>query len=124
MGVVVTAAATLAAGYPLGLVQHLGGRLRTSAEIARALTLTVTYADRSQTTRTRILTNLGLQRARVRTITRRAERIRHVEDVVRQLTFDQRDDKLHRLETALDKATNRYGAGLGSGEPPAPRPHR
>ncbi|MEW1629782.1 flavoprotein [Streptomyces sp. NPDC089173] len=40
----------------LGLVQDLGGRLRTSGEIAQALTLTVTYADRTQTTRTRTLT--------------------------------------------------------------------
>ncbi|MGO1025750.1 DinB/UmuC family translesion DNA polymerase [Streptomyces rubiginosohelvolus] len=37
----------------LGLVQELGGRLRTSGEIAQALTLTVSYADRTKTTRSR-----------------------------------------------------------------------
>ncbi|ALC32366.1 helix-hairpin-helix domain-containing protein [Streptomyces sp. CFMR 7] len=113
----------------LGLVQDLGSRLRTEGEIAQALTLTVTYADRTQTTRTRplneptahtpalaatarqLLTGLGLQRARVRTIALRAERLRPAEDTVHQLTLDDRDDKLHRLETALDKATARYGSG-------------
>ncbi|MFD6660669.1 hypothetical protein ACFWEB_36665 [Streptomyces parvus] len=101
----------------LGLVQDLGGRLRTSGEIAQALTLTVTYADRTQTTRTRtlteptahtpaladtarqLLTELGLQRARVRTLTLRAERLRSAEETVHQLTLDARDDKLRRLET-------------------------
>ncbi|MFB7998942.1 hypothetical protein ACFC4G_39715 [Streptomyces sp. NPDC056002] len=70
----------------LGLAQELGARLRTAGEITQALTLTVTYADRTQTTRTRSLTEptahtpalaatardllagLGLQRARVRAL--------------------------------------------------------
>ncbi|MFK0187908.1 hypothetical protein ACIQV1_27295 [Streptomyces rubiginosohelvolus] len=39
----------------------------------------------------------------------RAERLRPSEDTVHQLTLD---DKLHRLETALDKATNRYVPGI------------
>ncbi|MER6774980.1 hypothetical protein ABT389_35230 [Streptomyces bacillaris] len=113
----------------LGLVQELGARLRTGGEIAQALTLTLTYADRTQTTRTRALTEptahtpalaatarqpltgLGLQRARVRTIALRAERLRPAEDTVHQLTLDGRDDKLH-LEIALDKATARYGPGV------------
>ncbi|MFC8730604.1 DinB/UmuC family translesion DNA polymerase [Streptomyces bacillaris] len=106
-----------------------GPRLRTSGEIAQALTLT--YADRTQTTRTRaltvptahtpalaavarqLLTGLGLQRARVRTIALRAERLRPAEDTARQLTLDDHDDKLHRLETALDKATARMRATAG-----------
>ncbi|MEQ4611530.1 helix-hairpin-helix domain-containing protein [Streptomyces cavourensis] len=113
----------------LSLVQDLGSRLRTGGESAQALTLTLTYADRTQTTRTRtlteptahtpalaatarqLLTGLGLQRARVRTIALRAERLRPAEDTVRQLTLDGRDDKLYRLESALDKATARYGSG-------------
>lgn len=70
----------------LRLVQELGAWLCTSGEITQALTLTVTYADRTQTTRGRtlteatahtpalattareLLTGLGLQRARVRTL--------------------------------------------------------
>ncbi|MFB8125732.1 helix-hairpin-helix domain-containing protein [Streptomyces bacillaris] len=121
----------------LGLVQDLGARLRTGGEIAQALTLT--YADRTQTTRTRtltepaahtpalaavarqLLTGLGLQRARVRTIALRAERLRPAEDTVRQLTLDGRDDKLHRLEIALDKATARYGPGVTGAAATFPR---
>ncbi len=37
----------------LRLLQELGARLRTSGEITQALTLTVTYADRTQTPRSR-----------------------------------------------------------------------
>ncbi|MFH9234410.1 DNA polymerase thumb domain-containing protein [Streptomyces globisporus] len=114
----------------LGLVQDLGGRLRTSGEIAQALTLTVTYADRTQTLRTRslteptahtpalaatareLLTGLGLQRARVRALALRAERLRPAEETVHQLTLDQRDDRLRRLEAALDRAASRYGPGI------------
>ncbi|MEU5372498.1 helix-hairpin-helix domain-containing protein [Streptomyces sp. NPDC005951] len=116
----------------LGLVQDLGQRLRASGEIAQALTLTVTYADHTQTTRTRTLTEptahtpalaatardlragLGLQRARVRTLALRAERLRPAEDTIHQLTLDTRDDKLRRLETALDKAATRYGCGVAA----------
>ncbi|MFF9684102.1 hypothetical protein ACF1FB_31200 [Streptomyces bacillaris] len=112
----------------LGLAQDLGSRLRTGGEIAQALTLTATYADRTQTTRTlteptahtpalaatarQLLTGLGLQRARIRTSALRAEHLRPAEDTVRQLTPDDPDDKLHRLETALEKATARCGPGI------------
>ncbi|MFJ6514099.1 DNA polymerase thumb domain-containing protein [Streptomyces sp. NPDC091406] len=123
----------------LGLVQDLGGRLRTSGEIAQALTLTVTYADRTQTTRSRtlpeptahtpalaatargLLTGLGLQRARVRALALRAERLLPAEDMVHQLTLDTRDDKLRRLETALDKAAARYGPGVAGAASTFPR---
>ncbi|WP_327335679.1 hypothetical protein OG384_03085 [Streptomyces sp. NBC_01324] len=124
----------------LRLIQELGSRLRTSGEIAQALTLTVTYADRTQTTRSRslaeatahtpalaatsreLLTGLGLQRARVRALALRAERLRPAEHTVHQLTFDDRDQKLRRLETALDRAIIRFGpgiAGAASAFPPA-----
>ncbi|MFF8981918.1 hypothetical protein ACF08E_00850 [Streptomyces globisporus] len=114
----------------LGLVQDLGRRLRTNGEITQALTLTVAYADRTQTTRTRslseptahtpalaatthaLLTCLGLQRARVRSISLRAERLRPAEETVHQLTLDDRDERLRRLETALDKAAARYRPGI------------
>ncbi|QUW85589.1 hypothetical protein SMIR_41815 (plasmid) [Streptomyces mirabilis] len=114
----------------LGLVQELGARLRTAGEITQALTLTVTYADRTQTTCTRSLTEptahtpalaaaardllagLGLQRARVRALALRAERLRPAEYAVHQLTLDDRDEKLLRLEAALDRARRRYGPGI------------
>ncbi|MEV7645412.1 helix-hairpin-helix domain-containing protein [Streptomyces rubiginosohelvolus] len=123
----------------LGLVQELGRRMRTSGEITQALTLTVTYADRTHTTRSRTLTEptahtpalavtartllagLGLQRARVRSFTLRAERLLPAEDTVHQLTLDHRDEKLRRLETALDKAATRYGPGAAGAASTFPR---
>ncbi|MGW1438658.1 DNA polymerase Y family protein [Streptomyces griseus] len=123
----------------LRLVQELGARLRTGSKIAQALTLTVSYADRTQTTRSRtlteptahtralavtardLLTGLGLQRARVRTLALRAERLRPAADTVHQLTLDTRDNKLRRLETALDKAATRYGPGVTGAASTFPR---
>ncbi|MFJ4003893.1 DNA polymerase thumb domain-containing protein [Streptomyces sp. NPDC090023] len=114
----------------LALAEDLGGRLREAAEIAQALTVTVTYADHTHTTRTRtlaeatahtpalagtarrLLADLGLQRARVRSISLRAERLRPAAHATHQLTLDDRDEKLHRLEAALDRARARYGPGV------------
>ncbi|MEW5543004.1 helix-hairpin-helix domain-containing protein [Streptomyces cyaneofuscatus] len=124
----------------LSLVQELGGRLRTSGEIAQALTLTVTYADRTQTTRTRslaeptahspalaatareLLTGLGLQRARVRTLTIRAEQLQPAEHAVRQLTLDHADDKAMLIEAVQDRARRRYGRDIIKPARLAPRP--
>ncbi|MGW1154823.1 DinB/UmuC family translesion DNA polymerase [Streptomyces rubiginosohelvolus] len=121
------------------MTQDLGRRLRTNDEITQVLTLTVSYADGTQTTRSRnlleptahtpapaatardLLTGLGLQRARVRTLTLRAERLRPAEDTVHQLTLDQRDDNLHCLGTALDEATSRYGPGITGAASTFPR---
>ncbi|MGW3304789.1 DNA polymerase Y family protein [Streptomyces rubiginosohelvolus] len=123
----------------LGLVQELGGRLRTSGEIAQALTLTVAYADGTQTTRSRTLveptahtpalaavaralvSGFGLQRARARSLALRAECLRPAEDTVHQLTLDGRDDKLRSLEKALDKAVARYGPGVAGAASTFPR---
>lgn len=124
----------------LGLVQVLGSRLRTSGEIAQALTLTVTYADRTQTTRNRslaeptahtpalatiareLLTGLGLQRARVRALTIRAERLRPAEHAVRQLTLDHADEKALLIEAVQDRARRRYGMDVIKPARLAPRP--
>ncbi|WP_329046784.1 DNA polymerase Y family protein [Streptomyces sp. NBC_01422] len=115
----------------LGLAEQLGFRLRdTQHEVCEALSLTVTYADHTSTSRTRTLTEptahtpslaetgrdllarLGLQRARVRAISLRAERLRPAEHASRQLTLDPRDDKARSLEAALDRARTRYGTGI------------
>lgn len=124
----------------LGLVQELGGRLRTSGEIAQALTLTATYADRTQTTRNRslaeptahtpalsatareLLTGLGLQRARVRALTVRAERLRPAEYAVHQLTIDHAEDKALLIEAVQDRARRRYGRDVIKPARLAPRP--
>lgn len=124
----------------LGLVQELGGQLRTSGDIAQALTLTATYADRTQTTRNRslaeptahtpalavtvreLLTGLGLQRARVRALTVRAERLRPAEHAVRQLTLDHADDKALLIEAVQDRARRRYGRDVIEPALLAPKP--
>ncbi|WP_408056380.1 DinB/UmuC family translesion DNA polymerase [Streptomyces mesophilus] len=111
----------------LPLTERLGLRLRTERQITRALALTVKYADGSTTTRSRTLTEptahtlaltdaaytmyamLGLQRARVRTLTLRAEGLHHAELTIQQMTFDPVDDKLRRIEEAADRARARFG---------------
>ncbi|WP_285572923.1 helix-hairpin-helix domain-containing protein [Streptomyces sp. RTGN2] len=114
----------------LGLTGELGHRLREQHSITQALTLTVTYADRTSTTRnphpgrtdrphpsahphrTRTPHALGLQRARVRTLSLRAERLLPAEQAVHQLALDTRDDKARVLEAILDRARIRYGPGI------------
>ncbi|GAA0424631.1 DNA polymerase Y family protein [Streptomyces luteireticuli] len=111
----------------LALTEHLGHRLRTDAHVTGALTLTVHYADRTTTTRTRsfteathhgsalttaaytLYTGLGLQRARVRTLALRAEHLSPADQATHQLTLDPGDDKARRIEAAADAARRRFG---------------
>ena len=112
----------------LTLADELGFRMRTDGQVARALTLTVRYADRSTTTRTRTLAEptahtpaltaaayalhdaLGLQRARVRAVHLRAEELTPAELATRQLSLDPVEDKARRAEEAADRARRRFGA--------------
>ncbi|MCZ7430482.1 DNA polymerase Y family protein [Streptomyces sp. WMMC1477] len=112
----------------LTLADDLGYRMRTDGQVARALTLTVRYADRSTTTRTRALPEptahtpaltapayalhdaLGLQRARVRALSLRAEDLTAADLASRQLSLDPREEKAHRAEAAADRARHRFGA--------------
>ncbi|MFF0727092.1 helix-hairpin-helix domain-containing protein [Streptomyces sp. NPDC004134] len=111
----------------LALTDRLGLQLRTEKQVTRALTLTVRYADRSMTTRTRKVAEptahtqaltalaydlhdrLGLQRARVRAMTLRAEELIAAELATRQLTFDSSDERARRIEAAADRARARFG---------------
>lgn len=112
----------------LALADRLGLELRTEGQVTRALTLTVRYADRSTTTRTRRLAEptahtpaltaaayeahdrLGLQRARVRGVALRAEDLTAAELAAHQLSFDPADEKARRAEAAADRARARFGA--------------
>lgn len=112
----------------LSLADELGFRMRTGGQAARALTLTVRYADRSVTTRTRTLAEpsahtpaltavayalhdgLGLQRARVRALALRAEELMPAELATLQLSLDPREEKARRAEAAADRARLRFGA--------------
>lgn len=101
--------------------------MRVDEQVCRSLTLTVRYADRSTTTRTRTLReptahsvalvaaayrihdSLGLQRARVRGLSLRAEGLAPAERATRQLTFDPVDDRARRIEAVADRARARFG---------------
>ncbi|WP_407702230.1 DinB/UmuC family translesion DNA polymerase [Streptomyces specialis] len=113
----------------LTLADELGYRLRGEGQTARALTLTVRYADRSATTRRRRLPEptahtpaltgtayalhdaLGLQRARVRAVALRAEELTETARATRQLSLDPGDDRRRRAEAAADRARRRFGPG-------------
>ncbi|MFC8516962.1 hypothetical protein [Streptomyces sp. NPDC057257] len=113
----------------LSAAEELGTRLRAVDKVCRTLTLTVRYADRTATTRTRTLKEptahsaaltrtayemydaLGLQRARVRSLLLRAESLGPAEQASYQLTFDPADEKLRRIEEAADRVRAKFGAG-------------
>jgi hypothetical protein len=110
----------------LTLTHQLGARLRDDQAVARTLTLTVRYADRSTTSRSRTLheatahtlaltrtatglyETLGLQRARVRSLSLTAE-LTNATAATHQLTLDPDDAKARRLEAAADRARHRFG---------------
>ncbi|MGW5930511.1 DNA polymerase Y family protein [Streptomyces anulatus] len=114
----------------LDLAGQLGTRLRTDAQAAAVLSITVRYADGATTTRTRTLPEathhttllarsaydlyetLGLQRARVRSITLRGENLTPAEHATRQLTFDHTIDKTLLIEAVQDRARRRYGTDI------------
>ncbi|MGW1957363.1 DNA polymerase Y family protein [Streptomyces sp. NPDC001920] len=111
----------------LSAAEELGARLRALDKICRTLTLTVRYADRSSTTRSRTLKEptahsaaltraaydmydaLGLQRARVRALALRAEGLDPAERASYQLTFDPLDEKARRIEEVADRARAKFG---------------
>ncbi|MFF4044230.1 hypothetical protein [Streptomyces sp. NPDC001816] len=111
----------------LSAAEELGARLRAVEKVCRTLTLTVRYADRSSTTRSRTLKEptahsasltrtaygmyeaLGLQRARVRALTLRAEGLTPAGQASYQLTFDPVDEKVRRIEEVVDRARAKFG---------------
>jgi nucleotidyltransferase/DNA polymerase involved in DNA repair len=113
----------------LSAAEELGARLRALEKVCRTLTLTVRYADRSSTARSRTLKEptahspalteaayrmyeaLGLQRARVRAIVLRAEGLDSAEHASHQLTFDPVDEKARRIEEVADRVRAKFGPG-------------
>ncbi|MGW0704424.1 DNA polymerase Y family protein [Streptomyces sp. NPDC002643] len=111
----------------LGLADQIGQRLRKERQVAGRTTLTVRYADRSSTTRTRtlpeptnhspalaaaslgLLASLGLQRARVRAFSIRADDLLSADSVYRQLSLDPKDARIRAAEAAADRARRRFG---------------
>ncbi|MER7185507.1 ImpB/MucB/SamB family protein [Streptomyces hyaluromycini] len=113
----------------LGLAEQIGRRLRGEQQITSRLTLTVRYADRSSTTRTRalpeptdhspalaaaalgLLASFGLQRARVRAFAIRADGLRPAGSAYWQLSLDPGDARARAAEAAADRARRRFGPG-------------
>ncbi|MFE8016237.1 hypothetical protein ACFU3O_26280 [Streptomyces antibioticus] len=113
----------------LSATEELGTRLRAVEKVCRVLTLTVRYADRSSTVRSRTLREptahssaltatayglyeaLGLQRARVRALALRAESLTPAEHASHQLTFDPADEKTRRVEQTTDRIRAKFGPG-------------
>jgi nucleotidyltransferase/DNA polymerase involved in DNA repair len=111
----------------LSAAEEIGARLRAVEKVCRTLTLTVRYADRSATTRSRTLVEptahsaalakavygmydaLGLQRARVRAIALRAEGLTPAEQASHQLSFDPVDERVRRIEEVADRARAKFG---------------
>lgn len=116
----------------LSLTEELGARMRDEDQVCRSLALTVRYADRtgySTITRSRTLPEptahslaltatayrmyeaLGLQRARVRGISLRAEGLAPAEHAAHQLMFDPVDDRARKIEAVADRARAKFGPG-------------
>lgn len=124
----------------LALADDIGRRLRADEQVARAVTLVVRYADRTNTTRTRTLAEptahtpslagpayelhdaLGLQRARVAALTLRAEDLRSAETAAHQLTFDQQEADARRVEPVVDRIAARWPGVVGPASAVALRP--
>ncbi|MCX4775362.1 DNA polymerase Y family protein [Streptomyces sp. NBC_01264] len=113
----------------LELAEELGARLRDEHQATGNLALSVRYADRSTSSRSRTLPEptahtrplattayelyglLALQRARVRSISLRAQDLRPETEAAEQLTLDPADDRARALEAVTDRARARYGHG-------------
>ncbi|MFK0142587.1 DNA polymerase Y family protein [Streptomyces murinus] len=130
----------------LALAEQIGIRLRDQDLAAGRLTLSVRYADRSSSTRTRslpeptahspvlaatalgALASLGLQRARVRAYSLSVDQLRPRDEAHQQLLFDPADERARAAEAASDRARHRFGedavrpASLAA--PSAPYPAR
>ncbi|MFJ5026091.1 DNA polymerase Y family protein [Streptomyces goshikiensis] len=113
----------------LSLSEEIAARLRDQRQAAGGLALSVRYADRSSSTRNRALAEasahtraiatsayelydlLALQRARVRSISLRAQDLRPASEATQQLTLGPCDDRALAIEAVTDRARARYGPG-------------
>jgi DNA polymerase-4 len=113
----------------LDAVVAIGDRLRRRHQVAGALTLTVSVADGSQISRSKTFPEathhtddlrtaaytafnaLGLQRARVRGLMVRAERLVDAGQAAQQISMDRTRENALRVEPAIDRLNDRFGPG-------------
>ncbi|ADB75882.1 DNA polymerase IV [Geodermatophilus obscurus DSM 43160] len=113
----------------LRLSERTAGRLRSGGWLARTVTIKVRFADFATITRSRTLDvatdvgqevydtaralfdALGLDRARIRLVGVRAERLVRAGSTPRQLELGARERGRREAELAADRAARRFGAG-------------
>jgi DNA polymerase-4 len=113
----------------LRLAERTAGRLRSHAALARTVSIKVRFADFATITRSRTLDvptdvgqelydtaralfdALGLDRARIRLVGVRAERLVDEDRAPRQLELGAREHGRREAELAADRAARRFGAG-------------
>jgi DNA polymerase-4 len=113
----------------LRLAERTAGRLRDGGWLARTVSIKVRFADFTTITRSRTLEvptdvgqelyetaralfdALGLDRARIRLVGVRAERLVRAGDTPRQLELGAREHGRRDAELAADRAARRFGAG-------------
>src|SRR3954468_10022476 len=113
----------------LRLAERTAGRLRSVGALARTVSIKVRFADFATITRSRTLAvptdvgqelydtarglfdALGLDRARIRLVGVRAERLVDADSAPRQLELGAREHGRREAELAADRAARRFGAG-------------
>ncbi|MFD8079280.1 hypothetical protein ACFV3E_42420 [Streptomyces sp. NPDC059718] len=123
----------------LHAVLDVAHQLRERGQVARVLTLGVAFAGGSSVSRSRTLREataysddlrlaaaqlferLGLQRARVRGISVRAEQLSGAEGASVQLSLDPEREAGHRLDPVVDQVIARFGPGALTWAPLAHR---
>jgi DNA polymerase IV len=114
----------------LRLSEKTAARLRASGQVGRTVSIKVRFADFTTITRARTLPEatdvgrvvydtarslydaLGLQRARLRLVGVRVEGITDAEAAAHQLALDERQHGWRDAERAVDRASQRFGAGV------------
>ncbi|MFI6493321.1 hypothetical protein [Streptomyces sp. NPDC050564] len=113
----------------LGLVVQLGRLLRRRDQVARAVTLTLTFAGGTRWEKTRrlpeasahdddlrsmayrLMDAAGLQRGRLTRIVLKGEDVVRADQVAQQISLDQAREARLVAESAMDRIRDKYGAG-------------
>ena len=114
----------------LGLSDAVAARLRAAGWVGRTVSIKVRFADFTTLTRSKTLPEatdvgrdiyavaadlyqaLGLQRARLRLVGVRVEKLRPAHDASHQIALDEPDAGWREAETAVDRAVARFGRGV------------
>lgn len=114
----------------LRLSDHVAARLRRAGWVGRTVSIKVRFADFTTITRSRTLPEatdvgrdiyaqaaglfdaLGLQRARLRLVGVRVEKLAQTEQATHQIALDEPEAGWREAESAIDAAVERFGDGV------------